>query len=49
VSDRREGNRRIYRLDPMGVGALRAYFDRFWTQSLDTHKAVAEQPDREFS
>ena len=49
VSDRREANRRIYRLDPMGVGALRAYFDRFWTQSLDTHKAVAEQPDREFS
>jgi DNA-binding transcriptional ArsR family regulator len=49
VSDRREANRRIYRLDPMGVGALRAYFDRFWTQSLDAYKAVAEQPDREVS
>jgi DNA-binding transcriptional ArsR family regulator len=49
VSDRREANRRIYRLDPMGVGALRAYFDRFWKQSLDAYKAVAEQPDREVS
>jgi len=31
------------------VGALRAYFDRFWTQALDAFKTVAEQPDREVS
>jgi DNA-binding transcriptional ArsR family regulator len=49
VSDRQEANRRIYSLDPMGVGALRAYFDRFWTQALDAFKTVAEQPGREVS
>jgi DNA-binding transcriptional ArsR family regulator len=49
VHDRQEANRRIYSLDPMGVGALCAYFDRFWTQALDAFKTVAEQPDREVS
>jgi len=34
VKDRQAGNRRIYSLDPNGVGELRAYFDRFWTQAL---------------
>ncbi len=42
VSDRQDANRRIYSLDPMGLGALRAYFDRYWTQALDAFKA-AEQ------
>jgi DNA-binding transcriptional ArsR family regulator len=49
VSDRREGNRRIYQLDPDGVGALRAYLDRFWTLSLQAFKQAAEQPTKEVS
>ena len=32
VLDRRAGTRRIYQLDPDGVGALRAYLDQFWNQ-----------------
>ncbi len=32
--DRRAGSRRIYQLDPDGVGALRAYLDGFWNQAL---------------
>jgi DNA-binding transcriptional ArsR family regulator len=47
VSDRQEANRRIYNLDPMGVGALRSYFDRFWIQALDAYKRVAEQQEQE--
>ena len=43
VLDRAEGNRRIYRLNPDGVGALRAYLDRFWKQALAAFKAAAEQ------
>lgn len=43
VIDRQVGNRRIYQLDPDGVGALRAYFDRFWDQALAAFKAAAEQ------
>ena len=42
VLDSRDANRRIYALDPMGVGALRSYFDRFWTQALDASRGVAE-------
>jgi len=43
VVDRAEGNRRIYRLDPAGIGALRAYLDRFWSTALLAFKDVAEQ------
>jgi DNA-binding transcriptional ArsR family regulator len=48
VTDRQVGNRRIYRLDPDGLRALRAYVDRFWTQALDAFKAAVEQ-DQEVS
>jgi len=43
VIDRRAGNRRIYRLDPDGVGELRAYLDRFWNRSLTAFKAAVEE------
>ena len=49
VVDQAAGNRRIYRLDPDGVGALRAQLDRFWTDALATYKAVAEQTTEEHS
>jgi len=47
VRDRHVGTRRIYRLDPAGVGAIRTYFDRMWTQALAAFKDAAEQPDEE--
>jgi DNA-binding transcriptional ArsR family regulator len=43
VVDRRVGTRRIYQLDPAGVGALRAYFDQFWSRSLAAYKVAVEQ------
>jgi DNA-binding transcriptional ArsR family regulator len=49
VSDRKVGNRRIYSLDPGGVGALRAYVDRFWNQALEAFKTAVEQRDGEVS
>jgi DNA-binding transcriptional ArsR family regulator len=49
VVDRRAGNRRIYQLNPDGVGALRADLDRFWNKSLAAYKAVVEQPTEEVS
>ena len=49
VVDRQAGNRRIYSLDLDGVGALRAYFDRFWIQALGSFKQAAEQRDEEVS
>jgi DNA-binding transcriptional ArsR family regulator len=43
VTDRPDGNRRIYQLDPEGLAALRAYLDTFWNRSLAAFKAAAEQ------
>jgi len=40
VIDHQEGARRLYQLNPDGVAALRAYFDRFWTQSLAAYKGA---------
>jgi DNA-binding transcriptional ArsR family regulator len=47
VIDRPAGNRRIYQLNPGGVGALRAYLDQFWNQALAAYKAAVEQPTEE--
>jgi DNA-binding transcriptional ArsR family regulator len=43
VADRQHGTRRLYQADPDGVGALRAYFDRFWDRSLAAFKAAVEE------
>ncbi|MDQ6841454.1 MAG: metalloregulator ArsR/SmtB family transcription factor [Actinomycetota bacterium] len=47
VTDRRAGTRRIYELDLNGVGALRAYLDSFWTQSLMAFKSAIDNPTKE--
>jgi DNA-binding transcriptional ArsR family regulator len=47
VSDRPEGNRRIYQVAPDGVGALRAQLDRFWNQALAAYKEAVEQSTEE--
>ena len=47
VVDRPAGARRIYQLDPEGVGALRAYLDQFWTRALAAYKTAVEQPSVE--
>jgi DNA-binding transcriptional ArsR family regulator len=49
VIDRPVGTRRVYQLDPAGVGALRAQLDRFWTNALATYKQVVEEPTEEVS
>jgi DNA-binding transcriptional ArsR family regulator len=49
VSDRRAGTRRIYQLDPDGVGALRADLDRFWNRALTAFKEAVEQQEKEAS
>jgi DNA-binding transcriptional ArsR family regulator len=34
VSDRKQGTRRLYRVDPGGLEGLRDYFDGFWGEAL---------------
>lgn len=42
VVDQADGTRRVYRLNPDGIEAMRQYFDRFWTHALADFKAIAE-------
>jgi DNA-binding transcriptional ArsR family regulator len=49
VIDRPAGARRIYQLDPRGVGDLRAYLDQFWSRALAAYKEAVEQRPEEVS
>ena len=42
VTDRPEGTRRVYYIDPQGLGALREWLDRFWDEALAAFQAEAE-------
>lgn len=42
VTDSAEGTRRIYRIDPQGLGPLRRWLDQFWTEALDAFAARAD-------
>jgi DNA-binding transcriptional ArsR family regulator len=44
VSERREGTRRLYRVEPDGLGALRAYVDAFWDDALESFRTFADSP-----
>ena len=37
----RDGNRRLYRVDPDGVAGMRSYLDRFWTDALAAFENAA--------
>jgi DNA-binding transcriptional ArsR family regulator len=38
VSDRAEGARRVYYIDPEGLGDLRRWLDQFWDDALASFK-----------
>jgi DNA-binding transcriptional ArsR family regulator len=46
VTDRPEGTRRVYYIDPHGLGALRAWLDQFWDQALAAFQAEVETSNR---
>jgi DNA-binding transcriptional ArsR family regulator len=47
VSDRPEGTRRVYRLNPAGLSALRDQLDTFWNRALAGYREVAEEQTEE--
>jgi len=49
VSDRPAGTRRIYQVDPDGLGALREYLDQFWNRALTAFKKEVERQEQESS
>jgi DNA-binding transcriptional ArsR family regulator len=42
VTDRAEGTRRIYYIDPRGLAAIRAWLDQFWDRALAAFQAEVE-------
>src|SRR5690242_21094233 len=47
VSDRPEGTRRVYYIDPHGLGALRRWLDQFWDQALTAFQAEVERSEQQ--
>jgi DNA-binding transcriptional ArsR family regulator len=47
VTDVADGTRRIYRLDPRGIGAVRDWLDKHWTKALDAFQAWSDAQDEE--
>ena len=43
VRHERDGTRRVYRVDPRGIEAMKTYLDRFWDRALAAFKAAAER------
>jgi DNA-binding transcriptional ArsR family regulator len=42
VTDRREGTKRLYEVDPDGLAQLRDYIEGFWNEALARFRAAAE-------
>jgi len=47
VTDRADGNRRVYRLNPTGIAALRDQLETFWNRALDGYQDVVERQTEE--
>jgi DNA-binding transcriptional ArsR family regulator len=46
VREERDGTRRIYEIDPKGLGQLRRWLDQFWDVALDAFKAEVERGEK---
>ena len=45
VADEAQGTRRVYHIDPHGLGELRAWLDQFWAVALEAFKAEVEREE----
>jgi DNA-binding transcriptional ArsR family regulator len=46
VSESPDGTRRIYSIDPRGIGAMRDWLDQHWSAALDAFKTFADNQDK---
>ena len=44
VTDRADGARRVYAVNPDALASLRTYFERFWAEALANFKRQVEAP-----
>jgi DNA-binding transcriptional ArsR family regulator len=47
VRDHAEGTRRIYAIDPAGLGQIRAWLDKFWNRALAAYAEAAEREEKQ--
>ena len=47
VRDEAQGTRRVYRIDPAGLGAIRQWLDRHWERALAAYVEEAEREEKE--
>lgn len=47
VTDRVEGTRRIYRVDPRGIAAMRDWLDTHWGAALVAFRDFADEPQNQ--
>lgn len=47
VTETPQGTRRIYRIDPRGIGQLRDWLDQFWADQLGAFKDFADNLTQE--
>ena len=45
VSETPDGTRRVYRIDPRGIGAMRDWLDQHWDKALIAFKDFVETPE----
>jgi len=45
VADRPEGTRRVYYIDPHGLGAIRKWLDQFWDVALEAYAEEVKQAE----
>jgi DNA-binding transcriptional ArsR family regulator len=45
VSDRADGNRRLYQVETPALAELRRYLEGFWDEVLEAYRRAAEAPE----
>jgi DNA-binding transcriptional ArsR family regulator len=47
VSETPDGTRRIYQIDPRGIGLVRSWLDQYWTAALDAFQTYADAQEED--
>jgi len=47
VEEKAQGTRRVYHIDPKGLGVLRAWLEQFWDVALEAFRAEVEAHDND--
>jgi DNA-binding transcriptional ArsR family regulator len=47
VTERKDGARHLYRIDPEGLAVLRTFLERFWSDALAAFKEAVEREGAE--